>query len=51
MDRPNTVYVSSILKEKFPHAADELFSVLRKHNVTFKELSNTRDSWCSEQIG
>ena len=50
MDRPNTVYVSSILKEKFPHAADELFSVLRKHKVTFKELSNTRDIWCRDYM-
>lgn len=50
MDRPNTVYVSSILKEKFPHAADEVFSVLRKHQVTVKELSNTKDIWCRDYM-
>ncbi len=50
MDRPNTVYVSSILKEKFPHAAEELFSVLRKHHVTVKELSNTKDIWCRDYM-
>ena len=50
MDRPNTVYVSSILKEKYPHAAQELFSILRKHKVIFKELSNTRDIWCRDYM-
>ena len=50
MNRPNTVYVSSILKEKFPHAAEELFSVLRKHKVVFKELCNTRDIWCRDYM-
>ena len=44
--RPNIVYVSSILKEKFPNAAKELFSVLRKYNVTVKELTHTKDIWC-----
>ncbi|MDO4949348.1 MAG: agmatine deiminase family protein [Bacteroidales bacterium] len=48
--RPNTVYVSSILKEKFPHAAEELFSVLRKHKVTVKELNNTKDIWCRDYM-
>lgn len=48
MERPNTVYVSSILKEKFPHAAEELVSVLRKHQVTVKELTHTKDIWCRD---
>ncbi|MCR5569881.1 MAG: agmatine deiminase family protein [Paludibacteraceae bacterium] len=48
--KPNTVYVSGILKEKFPHAAEELFSVLRKHKVTVKELTNTKDIWCRDYM-
>ena len=48
--RPNNVYVSGILKEKFPHAAEELFSVLRKHKVTVKELNNTKDIWCRDYM-
>ncbi|MDE7086538.1 MAG: agmatine deiminase family protein [Prevotella sp.] len=48
--RPNTVYVSSILKEKFPNAANELFSVLRKYNVTVKELTHTKDIWCRDYM-
>lgn len=48
--RPNTVYVSSILKEKFPKAANELFSVLRKYNVTVKELTHTKDIWCRDYM-
>ena len=50
IERPNTVYVSSILKEKYPHAAEELFSVLRKHQVTLKELTNTNDIWCRDYM-
>ena len=50
MDRPNTVYVSSLLKEKFPQAAEGLFTVLRKHKVTFKELSSTKDIWCRDYM-
>ena len=48
--RPNTVYVSSILKEKYPNAAKELFSVLRKYNVTVKELTHTNDIWCRDYM-
>lgn len=48
--RPNTVYVSSILKEKYPNAANELFSVLLKHNVIVKELSHTKDIWCRDYM-
>ena len=48
--RPNTVYVSSILKEKFPNAANELFSVLRKYNVIVKELTHTKDVWCRDYM-
>ena len=48
--RPNIVYVSSILKEKFPNAAKELFSVLRKYNVTVKELTHTKDIWCRDYM-
>jgi agmatine/peptidylarginine deiminase len=48
--KPNIVYVSSILKEKFPKAANELFSVLRKYNVTVKELTHTKDIWCRDYM-
>ena len=50
MERPNTVYVSSKLKERFPHAAEGLFSVLEKHKVSVKELRNTKDIWCRDYM-
>ncbi len=50
MERPNTVYVSSKLEEKYPHAAEELFSVLIKHKVSVKELRNTKDVWCRDYM-
>lgn len=48
--RPNTVYVSSILKEKFPKAAESLLTVLEKHNVIVKELVGTKDIWCRDYM-
>ena len=48
--RPNTVYISSRLKDEYPHAANELITVLKKHNVTTKELSNTNDIWCRDYM-
>lgn len=50
MERPNTVYVSSKLEEKYPHAAEELFSVLIKHKVSVKKLRNTKDIWCRDYM-
>ena len=48
--RPNTVYISSLLKEKYPHAANELLSILKKHNITVKELAGTKDVWCRDYM-
>ncbi len=50
MERPNTVYVSSKLEEKYPHAAEGLFSVLEKHKVSVKKLRNTKDIWCRDYM-
>ena len=50
MERPNTVYVSSKLEEKYPHAAEGLFSVLEKHKVSVKVLHNTKDIWCRDYM-
>ena len=50
MERPNTVYVSSKLEEKYPHAAKNLFSVLIKHKVSVKKLRNTKDIWCRDYM-
>lgn len=47
---PNTVYISSLLKEKFPNAAAELLRVLNKHNICVKELTNTKDIWCRDYM-
>lgn len=47
---PNTVYISSLLKEQFPNAAAELLSVLNKHNICVKELTNTKDIWCRDYM-
>ncbi len=48
--RPNTVYISSLLKERYPHAASELLSILKRHNVSVKELTGTKDVWCRDYM-
>lgn len=50
MTRPNVVYISELLKEKYPHASSELLSVLRNHNVTLRELKCTKDVWCRDYM-
>lgn len=48
--RRSIVYISALLKEKFPNAATELLAVLKKHNITVKELSHTKDIWCRDYM-
>ncbi len=50
MNRPNIVYVSSLLKEKYPKAANDLMAILKKHNIPVKELSHTKDIWCRDYM-
>lgn len=47
---PNIVYISNLLKDKFPNAAGELLKVLNKHSIRVKELSNTKDIWCRDYM-
>lgn len=48
--RPNTVFISSLLRERYPQAANDLLSILRKHNIAVKELKNTKDIWCRDYM-
>ncbi len=50
MKRPNTVYISKLLKERYPKAASDLLAVLKKHNVMVKELVETKDIWCRDYM-
>ena len=48
--RPNTVYISDLLKVKYPNAAKELLSILKKHHITVKEIIGTNDVWCRDYM-
>lgn len=48
--RPNTVYISDALKVKYPNAAKELLSILKKHHITVKEIIGTNDVWCRDYM-
>lgn len=50
MSRPNVVYVSSLLKEKYPKAANDLMAILKKHDIPVNELSGTKDIWCRDYM-
>lgn len=50
MKRPNTVYISKLLKERYPKAASDLLAILKKHDVTTKELVGTKDIWCRDYM-
>ena len=45
-----TVYVSALLKAKFPNAYRNLMAVLDKHGVEHKELEGTKDIWCRDYM-
>lgn len=45
-----TVYVSSLLKERFPEAWNNLAKILDKHNVKHKFIEGTKDIWCRDYM-
>lgn len=48
--RPNVVYISSLLQEKFPSVADELTSILNKYSIPVRILTSTKDIWCRDYM-
>ena len=45
-----TVYLSSLLKERFPETCENLLTILNKHNVKHKFLEGTKDIWCRDYM-
>jgi len=44
-EQTNTVYISDLLKEKYPEVHTALSSTLRQERVPLLEIKNTRDIW------
>lgn len=44
------VYLSELLKERFPDCFERLTSTLKKHNVEYRLLKGTKDIWCRDYM-
>ena len=45
-----TVYLSELLKEKYPDTCDRLIQILEKHHVKFDFIKGTKDIWCRDYM-
>lgn len=45
-----TVYMSELLKTRYPKTCDELTRILEKHNVKYSFLKGTKDIWCRDYM-
>lgn len=45
-----TVYMSEILKKKYPDTCNRLISILEKHKVKYSFLKATKDIWCRDYM-
>ena len=46
----DVVYLSELLKERFPDCFNRLTSILRKHDVEYRLLKGTKDIWCRDYM-
>ena len=45
-----TVFLSEILKEKYPNTCNKLISIFDKHQVKYSFLKATKDIWCRDYM-
>lgn len=45
-----TVFLSEILKEKYPDTCNKLISIFDKHQVKYSFLKTTKDIWCRDYM-
>ena len=44
------VYLSELLKTKYPETCDRLIKILERHNVEYGFLKGTKDVWCRDYM-
>ena len=44
------VYLSELLKERFPDCFERLTAILKKHDVDYRLLKGTKDIWCRDYM-
>lgn len=45
-----TVYLSALLKTKYPDTCEKLIQILEKHHVKYGFLEGTKDIWCRDYM-
>ena len=45
-----TVYLSKLLKTRYPETCDRLVKILEKHKVNYRFLEGTKDIWCRDYM-
>lgn len=45
-----TVYMSELLKDKYPKTCENLIAILEKHHVNYAFLKGTKDIWCRDYM-
>ena len=45
-----TVYLSELLKARYPDTCDSLTQIFEKHRVNYKFLKGTKDIWCRDYM-
>ena len=45
-----TVYMSELLKDRYPETCKNLVAILEKHHVKYAFLKGTRDIWCRDYM-
>ena len=45
-----TVYMSELLKDKYPETCKKLVAILEKHHVKYAFLKGTKDIWCRDYM-
>ena len=48
--REQTVYLSGLLKSKYPETCNRLIKILEKHYVKYAFLEGTKDIWCRDYM-
>lgn len=45
-----TVYISELLKERYPDTCNRFINILEKHHVKYAFLKGTKDIWCRDYM-
>ena len=50
VDKPQAVYMSELLKNRYPETCNRLIAILEKHGAEYHFLKGTKDIWCRDYM-